>query len=249
MKTVLLRKGQSATAYSSGAIDVIGYLPGGTMPLGSPVEGLQGIASMFPLHPYGLLGFTNAEPDEVSKTIVKKVRTAVAWLKATLSSSNIPLFGDIDSNLDAVTVLGTVKPTCMIQEMMWPGSLMLDADSVALFAGVRGLPVFNPRMAAQVFMEHQISHRLPPRKAGHHVLDLAPFGNRARENQLALQDLTGAYVFELLSFPPSVPGLRLQRGLETAFVKGGGTLLVGHHAEMDSIPSNREIHRWGDNRH
>ncbi|MEE8566641.1 MAG: FAD-binding protein, partial [Candidatus Bipolaricaulota bacterium] len=28
MRTVLLRKGQSATAYSSGAIDVIGYLPG-----------------------------------------------------------------------------------------------------------------------------------------------------------------------------------------------------------------------------
>jgi len=285
MKTVLLRKGQSATAYSSGAIDVIGYLPRGTMPLGSAVEGLQGIASMFPLHPYGLLGFTDAEPDTVSKTIVEKVRTAVSWLKAILLSSNIPLFGDVDSNIDAVTVLGTVKPTCMIQETMWPGTLMLDTDSVALFAGVKGLPVFNPRMAAQVFLEHQISNRLPPRKAGHHVLDLAPFGsnynissieiaryldnednlsilakklkkhverigathialppvmgfNRARENQLALQDLTGAYAFELLSFPPSVPGLRLQRGLETAFVKGGGTLLVGHHAKMDSLKSN-----------
>ncbi len=285
MKTVLLRKGQSATAYSSGAIDVIGYLPGGTMPLASPVEGLQGIASMFPLHPYGLLGFTGAKSGTVSKTIVEKVRTAVSWLKSTLSSSNIPLFGDIDSNLDAVTVLGTVKPTCMIQETMWPGSLMLDEDSVALFAGVRGFPIFNPRMAAQVFLEHQISNRLPPRKAGHHVLDLTPFGNnynissieiaryldnednlsvlaknlkkqaerigathialppvlgfkRARENQLALQDLTGAYVFELLSFPPSVPGLRLQRGLETAFVNGGGTLLVGHHAKSDSLKSS-----------
>ncbi|MHA1850554.1 MAG: FAD-binding protein, partial [Candidatus Thorarchaeota archaeon] len=27
LNTVLLRKGQSATAYSSGAIDVIGYVP------------------------------------------------------------------------------------------------------------------------------------------------------------------------------------------------------------------------------
>ncbi|MEE8181951.1 MAG: anaerobic glycerol-3-phosphate dehydrogenase subunit GlpB [Candidatus Thorarchaeota archaeon] len=285
MKTVLLRKGQSATAYSSGAIDVIGYLPGGTVPLGSPVEGFHGIASMFPFHPYGLLGFTDAESNTVSKTIVEKVRAAVSWLKATLLGSNIPLFGDIDSNLDAITVLGTVKPTCMIQETMWPGSLMLDEEGVALFAGVRGLPLFNPRMAAQVFLEHQILNRLPPRKVGHHVLDLAPFGNnynissieiaryldnednlsvlaktlkkqadrigathialppvlgfnRARENQLALQDLTGAHVFELLSFPPSVPGLRLQRGLETAFVKSGGTLLVGHHAKMESLKSN-----------
>jgi len=52
VNTILLRKGQSATAYSSGAIDVIGYLPEASDPFASPEEGLFALSRLYPLHPY-----------------------------------------------------------------------------------------------------------------------------------------------------------------------------------------------------
>ncbi|MHA2352229.1 MAG: FAD-binding protein, partial [Candidatus Thorarchaeota archaeon] len=36
LSTILLRRGQSATAYSSGAIDVLGYLPDASEPFSTP---------------------------------------------------------------------------------------------------------------------------------------------------------------------------------------------------------------------
>ncbi|MBE0525498.1 MAG: hypothetical protein IH631_01045, partial [Candidatus Thorarchaeota archaeon] len=50
------------------------------------------------------------------------------------------------------------------------------------------------------------------------------------KNKLKLEELTGTTVFELLGFPPSIPGLRLQKSLETIFVKSGGKVLQGHEA-------------------
>ncbi len=45
-----------------------------------------------------------------------------------------------------------------------------------------------------------------------------------------LEKETGAEIFELLSFPPSVPGFRLLRSLESALKNAGGKLLIGHEA-------------------
>jgi glycerol-3-phosphate dehydrogenase subunit B len=50
------------------------------------------------------------------------------------------------------------------------------------------------------------------------------------DNKRKLENQIGAEVFELLGFPPSVPGLRLQLALEGMFRKNGGKLLVGHEA-------------------
>ena len=47
-------------------------------------------------------------------------------------------------------------------------------------------------------------------------------------NKTKLEEMTGTTVFELLGFPPSIPGQRLQKSLETIFVKSGGKLLLGH---------------------
>jgi glycerol-3-phosphate dehydrogenase subunit B len=58
-------------------------------------------------------------------------------------------------------------------------------------------------------------------------------------NQSVLEEATNAKVFELLSFPPSVPGFRLQRTLERAFVKTGGHLLIGHEAEPCTIQASK----------
>jgi glycerol-3-phosphate dehydrogenase subunit B len=83
--TILLRKGQSATAYSSGAIDVIGYLPDASQPFSTPEEGLTAIAGLYPLHPYSIIGYgERIKPDDVVDEIVRKTRDTITWLKEHL---------------------------------------------------------------------------------------------------------------------------------------------------------------------
>ncbi|MHA2359338.1 MAG: FAD-binding protein, partial [Candidatus Thorarchaeota archaeon] len=53
---------------------------------------------------------------------------------------------------------------------------------------------------------------------------------KAMDNKKKLEDQIGVEVFELLGFPPSVPGLRLQLALDEMYRKKGGKMLVGHEA-------------------
>ncbi|MHA1963007.1 MAG: anaerobic glycerol-3-phosphate dehydrogenase subunit GlpB [Candidatus Thorarchaeota archaeon] len=276
--TVLLRKGQSATAYSSGAIDVIGYLPNAVEPFSSPEEGLTAVAGLLPLHPYSVIGYRDdVQPDNVVDEIVGQTRDAINWLKTHLKDTIAPLKGTFDSNIHPITVLGTTKPTCLVQETMYSDTLEQREDTVLLFVGFTGFPDFNPSIAAKTFLEDRLAIGTPPRKVGWCELRVTPFGKpynlssielarhldhensmedlagplkkqveqigathvaippilgvkRALENKKSLEERLGVEIFELLGFPPSVPGLRLQIALEGVFRNSGGNLLVGHEA-------------------
>ncbi|MFX1604787.1 MAG: anaerobic glycerol-3-phosphate dehydrogenase subunit GlpB [Promethearchaeota archaeon] len=276
--TVLLRKGQSATACSSGAIDVMGYLPYAVEPFSSPEEGLTAVARLLPLHPYSVIGYRDdVQPDNVVNEIVGQTRDAVNWLKTNLKDTIAPLKGTFDSNIHPITVLGTTKPTCLVQETMYSDTLEQREDTVLLFAGFAGFPDFNPSIAARTFLEDRVAIGAPPRKVGWCELRVTPFGKpynlssielarhldhensmedlagplkkqveqlgathvaippilgvkRALENKKSLEERLGVEIFELLGFPPSVPGLRLQMALEGVFRNSGGNLLVGHEA-------------------
>jgi len=285
-ETTLIRKGQSATSYSSGAIDVSGYLPGGSQQLLSAREGIEAVTSLYPLHPYGILGFGSADNDDISGLAIERVSQSVEWLMKHLKSTPAQLYGGIDSNLEGLTLVGTKKPTAMLQHTMWPGEFAVDDDGIMLFLGIKGVQELNPKIASKTFLENQARITEPPHKAANAFLDIAPFGhgynlsttNIARwldqeenmtafveqvkkkteqfgatyvalppilgleenlRNQNALQEATSARVFELLSFPPSVPGLRLQRSLERVFVEKGGHLLIGHEAKPCNIETSR----------
>ena len=278
LSTILLRKGQSATAYSSGAIDIIGYLPDASVPFSTPEEGLTAIAGLYPLHPYSIVGYREGiEPDNVVIEIVGRAQNTITWLKDKLKDTIAPLSGDFKSNIFPITILGTTKPTCLVQRTMYSESLQNNEESVLLFAGFSGNADFNPSAAAKTYLEDRIAIGEPPRKVGHCTLQVSPFGKsynvssieiarhldhensievlaeqlkpqvervgathvavppvlgirNAIRNKKNLEDLIGAEVFELLGFPPSVPGLRLQLALEGIFRKSGGKLLVGHEA-------------------
>lgn len=278
LNTVLLRKGQSATAFSSGAIDVIGYLPEATSPFITPEEGLTAIAGLYPLHPYSVIGYgEDVLPDDVVDAIISRTRESVHWLKNRLSDTNSPLVGDFESNMNAITILGTTKPTCLVQKTLDPLDLEENDDSILLIAGISGYPDFNPSAAAKTYLEDRVALSQPPRKVAHCNIHTSPFGNKqnlsaveiarhldhkygldevaqqlkehterigathvalppiiglrnAVDNQTRLKQILGAHVFELLGFPPSVPGLRLQLALEEMFKRAGGKLLVGHNA-------------------
>lgn len=285
-KTTLIRKGQSATSYSSGAIDVSGYLPSGSQQLLSSREGIEAVASFYPLHPYSILGFGSADNDDIPGLAIERVGQAVEWLTKHLKSTPAQLYGGIDSNLEGITLVGTKKPTALLQQTMWPGEFAIDDEGVILFLGIKGVPELNPKIASKTFLENQARIGEPPHKSGNASLVVAPFGheynlsttNIARwldreenmvtfaeqvtkkakqfgatyialppilgleenlRNQSALQEATSASVFELLSFPPSVPGFRLQRSLERVFTEKGGHLLIGHQAQPSSIESSK----------
>ncbi|TET12042.1 MAG: anaerobic glycerol-3-phosphate dehydrogenase subunit B [Candidatus Thorarchaeota archaeon] len=276
LETVLVRKGQSATAYSSGAIDVIGYLPEASEPFITPEEGLTAIAGLYPLHPYSVVGYAeNVTPEKVVDAVVERSRESVNWLRNHLDGTIATLVGDFSTNILPITILGTTKPTCLIQKTMDPGDVQEREDSTLLFAGIMGHPDFYPASAAKTYLEDRIAFGLPSRKVAHCTIQVAPFGNsvnvsgieiarhldhdealddlaeqlkehvdkvgathvalppilglkNAVRNQTNLKQEIGADVFELLGFPPSVPGLRLQLALERIFRKAGGRLLIGH---------------------
>lgn len=278
ISTLLIRKGQSATAYSSGAIDIIGYLPEAGEPFNSPKEGLVAIAGLYPLHPYSILGYNeNVTPDNVVYEIIERVRETATWLKKNLKNTVAPLYGDFKRNIFPITILGTTKPTCLIQKTMYSKSLQKEEESVLLFAGFKGNVDFNPAMAAKTYIEDRISIGKPPRKVGHCTIPVVPFGKsynvssielarhldhessvdelvkklkphveqlgathvalppvlgvkHALSNKKDIQEKLGAEVFELLGFPPSVPGLRLQLALDKVYRKKGGRILIGHEA-------------------
>jgi glycerol-3-phosphate dehydrogenase subunit B len=277
--TLLLRKGQSATAFSSGAIDIIGYLPDAVEPFSNPVEGLTAIAGLYPLHPYSVVGYEDGVvSEEVLNTILERVSIAVDWLKDHLKGTIASVVGDFNTNIYPITILGTTKPTCLVQETMDPGDFQEHEDSVLLFAGIAGYPDFSPSAAARTYLEDRISMGEPPHKVGHCMIHIQPFGKpfnissieiarhldhkgslealadqlevqvkrmgathvalppvlgfrHAAKNKLELEKSIGAEVFELLGFPPSIPGLRLQRALEEVYTEAGGKMLVGHEAK------------------
>jgi len=185
--------------------------------------------------------------------------------------------GDFGSNMHPITILGTTKPTCLIQKTMYNGDLQNREDSVLLFVGIEGYANFNPAAAAKTYLEDRMATASSPRKVGHCTLQIMPFGKpynlssielarhmdhegaiedlaeqlkshieqidathvafppilgfrNALKNKVKLEELTGATIFELLGFPPSIPGQRLQSALETIFVKAGGKMLLGHEA-------------------
>ena len=286
LDTILLRKGQSATSYSSGALDVLGYLPDSILPVSSPEEGLQVISNLYPLHPYGILGF-NDEKLGNGKTAVEQVRTSIEWLKAHLNDTCAKLIGDLNQNIWPITLLGTTKPTTLIQETMYSATLTEQEDSSLLFVGIKGLQTFHPSIAARVFLENQLAMDSSPKRVSHCLLDITPFGKpynissidlarhfdheesisdlinqlkdyvdtigvthvalppvlgiqNARTNLDEIKDALGVEVFELLPFPPSVPGLRLQNSLEEMFVKSGGRLMVGYEAKS-AVTENSKV--------
>ncbi len=278
LDTILLRKGQSATAYSSGAIDVIGYLPEASESITSPEEGLFALSRLYPLHPYSVIGYDDRiESGKIVETIVERTKDAITWLKAHLDGTDAPLMGDFKSNMHPITILGTTKPTCLIQKTMDNGDVHTSEDSVLLFIGITGYADFNPSAAAKTYLEDRIADTTPPRIVGHRMVEIMPFGKpynlssvelarhldhegtiedlakqlkghieqlgvthialppilgiqNALKNKVKLEELTGTTVFELLGFPPSIPGQRLQRALETIFTKAGGKMLLGHEA-------------------
>ncbi len=278
-ETLLLCKGESATSMSSGAVDVMGYLPRSLEPIESPMEGLLGLASLYPLHPYVLLG-TSSESDVFNAHIIEE---PIEWLKKSVDGGEFKLIGSLNQNRFPICVLGSSKPTCLVQDTMDSGSLGENGQAdVMLFVGIRGHADFNPRAAARSSASANTYTDRFPHRVADCVVDVAPFGHsfnissielarhmdhqdgmnefiaqianevkrtgatrvvtppilglkKPRSNASVLVKELGIGVSELLSFPPSVPGCRLQNAMESAYVSAGGKIMLGFEASSSTV--------------
>jgi glycerol-3-phosphate dehydrogenase subunit B len=244
----VLAKGQGATHWLSGTIDIWGT-PGTT----SPTAALETVFTDQPEHPYTLAGKAGID------AAISRFRTLVA-------AARYPYVGTLERNVMLPTALGALRPAALFPATMAAGDARLGGD--LLIAGFRELRDFFPPLAAAnltaqghpargiyLDMPAAINRRLDfsPRSLAE-LFEQPGFcdaigkqlraqrGNATRigmpavlglHNPLSvineLQHLSGAQIFEIPTIPPSVPGMRLFEIFRAAIVHAGGRFQLGSY--------------------
>src|SRR5262245_50738056 len=228
-RPLVLAKGQGATHWTSGTIDVWG---------GDAVHGLRdhlrNLIAERPDHPYARAG-------------VAGVEAAIERFRALMEAARYPYVGSLDRNVLLPTAIGALRPAALLPATMAAGDARLGGGTPLLIAGFRELRDFFPPLAAANLSAQGITARgaylkLPSidRKLDFNTRTFAQLfddpafrqdiGRQLRELKgdatriglpavLGLRDplgavadlqrLSGAQIFEIPTLPPSVPGMRL----------------------------------------
>jgi glycerol-3-phosphate dehydrogenase subunit B len=244
-KPLVLAKGQGATHWTSGTIDVWGA-HGATEPLAA----LRGLVEAQPQHPYARAG-------------VEAVEQALSRFRALMESARYPYVGSLERNVLLPTAVGALRPAALLPATMAAGDMRLGGE--ILLAGFRELRDFFPPLAAgnlsaQGFPARGVYLRLPPidRKLDFNtrvfaqLFDQPAFredvGRQLRALRQGatriglpavlglkdplgvvadLQRLSGAQIFEIPTLPASVPGQRLFQIFRDAIIGAGGRFQTG----------------------
>lgn len=229
-KVALISRGDPAACLSTGCIDLCAR----------DRRPLEAIEALPPEHPYHLVGQAG-------------IRTALDKFGEVMTDVRLPYTGTLEENRGILTPLGTIKTTCLVPRTM--ETVPQDADEyihVISFKGLKdfypsyitsrrrntGFSVYDAGVATtmgiavrfedpsfrKAFIEWLKGLELPNGKiALPAVLGL--------ENPLSvMQEMEGAlerWIFEIPTLPPSLPGIRLFKGLKRAFQAKGGELYWG----------------------
>lgn len=245
LRPLVLAKGQGATHWTAGTIDVWGAATGR-----GPREELRDLAAARPDHPYARVG-------------VAGVEEALARFRALTEAARYPYVGSLDRNVLLPTAIGALRPAALLPATMAAGDARLGGE--VLLAGFRELRDFFPPLAAanltaQGFPARGVYLRLPPVRrqldfytrtfaqlfddpafredVGRQLRALrggatriglpAVLGLRDPLGVVAeLQSISGAQVFEIPTLPASVPGMRLFAIFRAAIAAAGGQVQLG----------------------
>ncbi|HNP73430.1 MAG TPA: glycerol-3-phosphate dehydrogenase subunit GlpB, partial [Kouleothrix sp.] len=243
-RPLVLAKGQGATHWTSGTIDVWGAADG------SLRDALAKLIAANPQHPYARAG-------------VDGVAAAIDRFRALAEAARYPYVGSLDRNVLLPTALGALRPAAFFPATMAAGDMRLPGP--VLLAGFRELRDFFPplaagNLAAQGLAARGVYLNLPPikRKLDFNTRVFAQLfddpafredvgrqlraarGDATRIGLPAvlgirdplgavahLQELSGAQIFEIPTLPASVPGQRLFAIFRDAIVRAGGRMQIG----------------------
>src|SRR5262245_52889198 len=244
-KPLILAKGQGATHWTSGTIDVWGG-DGADRPLAA----LRDVVESRPEHPYARAGSDGVEQ-------------ALGRFRALMEAARYSYVGSLERNVLLPTAVGALRPAALLPATMAAGDTRLGGE--LLLAGFRelrdffpplaaanlsaqGIPArgvylelpavkrkldFNTRVFAQLFDEpafrEDVGRQLRALRHGATRIGLpAVLGLKDPLGVVAdLQRLSGAQIFEIPTLPPSVPGMRLFQIFRDAIVAAGGRLQTG----------------------
>lgn len=244
LRPLVLAKGQGATHWASGTIDIWGAADG------SLRDAIAGLAASKPQHPYARAGADGLE-------------AAIDRFRTLAEAARYPYVGSFERNVLLPTALGALRPAAFFPATMAAGDMRLRGP--VLLAGFHELRDFFPPLAASNLGAQGVSARgtylrLPPikRKLDFNTRNFAQLfddpafredvGRQLRQARgdatriglpavlglkdplgvvAHLQQLSGAQIFEIPTLPPSMPGLRLFTIFRDALVKAGARLQIG----------------------
>jgi len=140
---IVIRKGQGATALSSGNIDIMGYYEGQSGWFDSGAEGIRFVTKRNPTHPYSLLDMTEGVPD----LTIEHGKHAIMLTDDSIKEFNTFLgniyTGSIAKNAYIGTTLGTIKPTGYLPFYMANGDLSRHNGTKIGVVGIYGYADFD----------------------------------------------------------------------------------------------------------
>lgn len=243
LSTMVISTGLGSTVLSSGTIDLLGYLD--DKEVEKPVEALDEFISRNPAHPYSLVGkqrileavkefkekynsFTSYEGDlEKNETLL----TPLGLFKPTCLAQSSIVKGTRENLEDSkILVVGfrnllNHSPALIARSLK--ENWRIDADHIKLDRSET-----QPIQLALLMDSHSdeiIKSLKEYNLESYDYLSLPPVLGIRRTNDIIikLEDALGAKVFETMSFPPSVPGLRLQQLLEQPCIQNGVEIRLG----------------------
>jgi glycerol-3-phosphate dehydrogenase len=250
-KTSVLARGWGTPYWSSGCIDIFGYLsPDQAKSIVSPRDTLERLVSSNLDHPYSLSGISALE-------------NAVLSFQALSIASNYPFHGSLEANILLPTSLGTLRTTCLVPATMlagdvsqrtsmlivgfdrfydfFPGLVATNLNAQGILAAeiILDLPSLRARkfvttnVLANLFddpeFRQEVINAIKPRLGKVERIGFpAVLGLRKpMEVMEHLRTSLGLPVFEIPGLPPSIPGIRLQSMLIAAIQHHHGVVYTG----------------------
>src|SRR6266568_4508060 len=121
----LLARGNGFTHWGAGAIDVLGRA--GERRVERPLEAIGELPAD---HPYRLVG-------------AGALRSGLEWFQRTAAAAGLEHTGELGSNRDQVTALGTLRPTCLL-----PAPAAGELGGHVAVLGFEGFRDFSPALCA-----------------------------------------------------------------------------------------------------
>lgn len=254
IKTKIITKGWGTPYWSTGCIDILGYLPSDYKTrVSSPMNSFDEFVKTNPKHPYALIGFNDLD-------------MALRSFMNLCQEYGYPYYGSLNSNYMLPTALGSIRPTCLAPGSMIAGDLRIRTPM--LIVGFSQYLDFSPGLVAdnlnaqgvhakefsldllslrnRKFISAMVLARLfdNPDFCTEVVAALKPrLGNVARVGFPAvlgllntpdvlrqLEEQLGLPVFEIPGLPPSIPGIRLHNLFASAIQNLHGSINNGMSA-------------------